>query len=106
LRTATAPIMVGAMAHASWNGTTIAESDDVVEVEGNLYFPLSSVVDGALEPTPTTSVCHWKGTASYFTVVAAGQRNPDAAWTYEAPKQAASHVAGRVAFWKGVQVQP
>jgi uncharacterized protein (DUF427 family) len=36
--------------------------------------------------------------------VVAGAENPNAAWTYPEPKQAASAIAGRVAFWKGVQV--
>ncbi len=45
---------------ATWNGTVIAESDDIVEVEGNAYFPVSSVRDGVLSESPTTSVCPWK----------------------------------------------
>ena len=28
---------------ATWNGKVIAESNDIVEVEGNAYFPLSSI---------------------------------------------------------------
>ncbi|MDP1604303.1 MAG: DUF427 domain-containing protein, partial [Legionella sp.] len=31
------------MPKAVWNGTVIAESDDTVMVEGNHYFPSSSV---------------------------------------------------------------
>jgi uncharacterized protein (DUF427 family) len=30
--------------------------------------------------------------------------NPDAAWYYPSPKDAAKQITGRVAFWKGVQV--
>jgi uncharacterized protein (DUF427 family) len=33
-----------------------------------------------------------------------GQQNPNAAWYYPAPKDAARQITGRVAFWKGVQV--
>ncbi|MGI8614908.1 MAG: DUF427 domain-containing protein [Nocardioidaceae bacterium] len=93
------------MARATWHSATIAESDDVVEVEGNLYFPRDSVDDTMVEPTETTSVCPWKGTATYLTVVVDGERNPDAAWTYQAPKQAAEQITGRVAFWRGVTVE-
>jgi uncharacterized protein (DUF427 family) len=32
--------------------------------------------------------------------------NKDAVWEYLDPKPAAQQVAGRVAFWRGVQVQP
>lgn len=89
---------------AAWNETVIAESDDTVVVEGNHYFPAESLVDEHFEPSATHSLCPWKGTASYLTVVVDGSRNPDAAWTYPDPKPAASEIAGRVAFWKGVQV--
>lgn len=92
------------MTTASWNGTVIAESDDTVVVEGNHYFPIGDVVDGILEPSDRTSTCPWKGVASYFDVVVGDARNADAAWTYAAPKDAAAQIAGRVAFWKGVQV--
>jgi uncharacterized protein (DUF427 family) len=28
---------------AVWNGTVLAESDDIVTVEGNAYFPLEAL---------------------------------------------------------------
>ena len=31
------------MTTATWNGTVIAESDDIVTVEGNAYFPRQAV---------------------------------------------------------------
>jgi uncharacterized protein (DUF427 family) len=91
------------MATASWNGTTIASSDDTVVVEGNHYFPRASVT-ATLLPSDTQSVCPWKGTASYFSVEVDGEVNRDAAWVYPEPKQAAAEIRDRVAFWKGVQV--
>lgn len=93
------------MARALWNGAVIAESDDVVVVEGNLYFPLDAVRPGVLVASQTTSVCPWKGTASYFTVSLDGAENRDAAWCYQSPKPAAAEIAGRVAFWKGVRTE-
>lgn len=92
------------MATASWNGKVIASSDDTVVVEGNHYFPIGAVADGVLEPSDHTSVCSWKGTASYYDVVVDGQRNGNAAWYYPTPKDAAAEIAGRVAFWRGVVV--
>ena len=91
---------------AIWNGTVIAESDDTVVVERNHYFPRTAVEDRYLEPSQTTTVCGWKGTANYFTLNVAGARNVDAAWYYANPKDAAKEIAGRVAFWKGVKVTP
>ena len=89
---------------ATWNGEVIAESDDIVTVENNAYFPLDAVRKGTLLPSTHTSVCPWKGTANYYTVVAGGQENRDAAWYYDTPKPAAAEIKGRVAFWKGVRV--
>lgn len=89
---------------AVWNGVTLAESDDIVTVEGNAYFPRASLVEGHFESSTHTTVCGWKGTANYLHVVAGSERNENAAWFYEAPKEAASEIKGRVAFWKGVSV--
>lgn len=94
------------MATATWNGTVIAQSDDTVVVEGNHYFPIEAVTPGVLLDSAHTSVCPWKGTASYYSVDVDGRRNENAAWYYPAPKDAAAQIAGRVAFWKGVTVTP
>jgi uncharacterized protein (DUF427 family) len=93
------------MVTATWNGQVIAESDDTVVVEGNHYFPLSAVRAEVLTPSDTTTVCPWKGTASYYTLVVDGERNADAAWYYPAPKDAAAEIKDHVAFWRGVQVE-
>jgi uncharacterized protein (DUF427 family) len=92
------------MATATWNGTVIAESDDTVIVEGNHYFPRETINDEFFAPSTASTVCHWKGTASYFDVVVDGETNPGAAWFYADPKDAAAEIKDRVAFWKGVQV--
>jgi uncharacterized protein (DUF427 family) len=95
----------GHTATASWNGTVIAESDDIVTVEGNAYFPRGAVRDDVLRPSDTHTFCPWKGTASYSTLEVDGQTNPDAAWFYPELKQAAEEITGRVAFWRGVDVR-
>jgi uncharacterized protein (DUF427 family) len=92
------------MTTASWNGATIAESDDIVTVEGNAYFPLESVREELLRPSDTHSFCPWKGTASYYDLEVDGTTNRDAVWFYPEPKDAAKEITGRVAFWKGVTV--
>jgi uncharacterized protein (DUF427 family) len=84
---------------ASWNGQVIAESDDTVVVDGNHYFPAESLAPGVIQPSETTSLCGWKGTASYYTLDVHGERNVDAAWYYPTPKPEAQNLAGRVAFW-------
>ncbi|MEZ5235154.1 MAG: DUF427 domain-containing protein [Acidimicrobiales bacterium] len=92
-------------ARAEWNGKVIAESADTVVVEGNHYFPLDSVDAEVLRPSATTTVCPWKGTANYYSVVVDGQENADVRF-YATPKPAAAEITGRVAFWRGVQVTP
>ena len=89
---------------AVWNGRTIAESDDIVTVEGNAYFPAASVDRTTLLPSQHTSVCGWKGTAHYYSLEVDGKRNENAVWFYPEPKEAAAEVRDRVAFWKGVSV--
>ncbi len=91
---------------ARWNGQTIGESDHTEVVEGNHYFPKASIDSSKFKESSTTSVCPWKGTASYFSVVVDGKENKDAAWFYPAPKDAAKQIKDHVAFWKGVEVTP
>ncbi len=89
---------------AVWNGAVVAQSDDIVMVENNAYFPADAVHQSYFRPSTHTSVCPWKGTASYYTLEVDGQTNQDAVWFYPEPKQAAENIRGRVAFWKGVKV--
>ena len=92
------------MTTATWNGTVIAESDDIVTVEGNAYFPRAAVREDVLRPSDTHSFCPWKGTASYLSLEVDGKTNRDAAWYYPEPKDAAASIRDRVAFWRGVTV--
>jgi uncharacterized protein (DUF427 family) len=89
---------------ATWNGAVIADSDDIVTVEGNAYFPVEAVNKSYLRDSGHHTTCPWKGVASYYTLEVGGQQNVNAAWYYPTPKDAAKQIAGRVAFWKGVQV--
>jgi uncharacterized protein (DUF427 family) len=97
-------VKTGRMATARWNGEVIAESDETVVVEGNQYFPPSSVRTEFLTPSDMRSTCPWKGEASYYTLNVNGAENPDAAWYYPAPKDAAAEIKDHVAFWHGVEV--
>jgi uncharacterized protein (DUF427 family) len=93
------------MAKAIWGGKTIAESDAMVVVEGNQYFPPDAVPKNFLKPSNYTTVCPWKGTAHYYHVEVDGMRNENAAWYYPDPKPAAIQIKGRIAFWRGVRVE-
>ncbi len=90
---------------ASWNGKIIAASDDTIVVEGNHYFPPDSINREFFEGSDHHSHCPWKGTASYYDIVVDGERNENAAWYYPETKDAANHIKGRIAFWRGVNVE-
>ena len=92
------------MVTARWNGAVVAQSDDTVVVEGNHYFPREAVDATLLRDSDSHTVCPWKGTASYYTLVVDGAENPNAAWYYPEPKPAAAEIEDRIAFWKGVEV--
>ena len=93
------------------NGTVIAEApeEQLVKIEGNWYFPPSSVKSEFLEKSPTPYTCPWKGECQYFTVVVDGEKLQDRAWSYPNPYPASFDRVGTdysnyVAFWKEVQV--
>lgn len=90
---------------AVWNGATLANSEQTVEVEGNQYFPAESIDERYFTDSDTHTTCPWKGEASYKTVTVEGQSNPDAAWYYPDPKDAAAQIKDHYAFWKGVTVE-
>ena len=74
---------------AIFNGEIIAESNDTIIIEGNHYFPPSSLKKEFFKESTTHSTCPWKGYASYFTVE---------------PSDRAKEIKGYVAFWNGVKV--
>lgn len=88
------------MPKAIWNGTVLAESDSCEVVEGNQYFPPDSINKDYFRPIDKTTVCPWKGTASYYDIVVDGEVNSGAAWYYPEPKSAASNIKGYVAFYR------
>lgn len=94
------------MVKAVWNGITIAESDDIVVVEGNVYFPMGSVKPECIAEDAETraTYCHWKGIATYFNVKAGGETNAAAAWRYAEPYPQSAVIRDRIAFWNGIEV--
>lgn len=94
----------GSSHQAVVDDTIIADAKETVRVEGNHYFPPNTVNWDLLEKSDRTSVCHWKGVATYYDVVVGDRRLPAAAWTYETPSPAASEIKDHIAFWRGVKV--
>ena len=87
------------------NGHVIAESDDIVECDGYLYFPSSTVRLPWLEKAPKTEsdrACPHG--VQFYDVVIDGERHARAAWSYEAPRPKMQQVAERFGFWEDVKV--
>jgi uncharacterized protein (DUF427 family) len=88
-----------------------APEDDVVHIEGNVYFPPSSVRSELLEASPTPYLCPWKGQCQYWSVRDGdGPLLQDRAWSYPQPyptaiKRVGTDFSGYVAFWKEVEVR-
>ena len=68
-------------------GEVLAEAndDDVVWIEGNAYFPPSSLRTGVLELSTRAYTCPWKGAARYFHIRTNAELTEDAAWSYPHP---------------------
>lgn len=93
------------MPKAVWNGIVLAESDHTEMVEGNHYFPPESINREYFVETEKHTTCPWKGVASYYTLKADGQENPNAAWFYPEPKSAAENIRNHVAFYSSVKIE-
>jgi uncharacterized protein (DUF427 family) len=91
---------------AIWKDAVIAQSDNTVVLEGNHYFPDSSLNRDHVTFSNHHTMCSWKGQASYYSLLVNGEMNTDAAWYYPDPKPEADNIRGHVAFWKGVRIEP
>jgi len=89
---------------AIWNNQILAESDETIIIDGNHYFPPSSLQKDFINISETNTMCEWKGTAYYYTIAVNGQINIDAAWYYPDPKKEAKQITNYVAFWKDVEI--
>ena len=93
------------MATATFNGTLIAQSDDIEIVEGNAYFPISALGRQFVLESDHSTHCPWKGDASYWDLEVDGERVANAAWYYPSPKAGAEAIADRVAFYPVVTIE-
>ena len=94
------------MPKATWNGATLAESNECLVVEGNYYFPPTAIAKEYFKESNTHTTCAWKGVASYYTIEVNGEQNKDAAWYYPQAKEKAKQIENYIAFWRGVKVEP
>jgi uncharacterized protein (DUF427 family) len=63
------------------------------------YIPKLDVRMDLLDPTPSVTMCPYKGTARYWSVRAGGEVRRDLVWSYDAPFRESAPIAGLVAFY-------
>jgi len=90
---------------AIWNNSILAESNSTIVVEGNHYFPPDSIFKKFFKESDHSTICPWKGKASYYHIEVNGKVNENAAWFYPDPKDAARKIKNYIAFWHGVKVE-
>ena len=92
---------------AMFSGTMLADSDDIMMVDGSPYFPRAAISEEFFRASDHTTVCGWKGTARYWDVVVGDQVTRNAVWDYDNAKPDAGSIRERFAFYrvKGVEVQ-
>lgn len=82
------------------DGTILADAKEFEYVEGNVYFPPSSIVNKSEVFTESSrhTNCPWKGESSYYDIHAGGKTLHNAAWYYPHPLEKAQHIKDHVAF--------
>ncbi|MEM8592567.1 MAG: DUF427 domain-containing protein [Pseudomonadota bacterium] len=92
---------------ATWSvrvgGAVIGESSNALALaEGSypevIYFPREDIATAFLDASSKSTHCPHKGDASYFDIVTKSATLKDAVWSYEAPFDGVSDIAGYLAF--------
>ena len=91
-----------ARARVEFDGEKIADSMSALRVletshPPTIYFPRRDVRMDLLRPAAGSSVCEWKGLASYFDVLSPKRMSSNAAWTYNDPRADYRALAGHIA---------
>lgn len=94
------------MPRAIWKEALLAESDDIVTIDGDIYYPLESVNGDFLRKSSSSSICPRKGQAFFYDVIVGDTVNRDAAWYYLDPNSDYQQLKNRIAFWKGIEQLP
>jgi len=96
---------------AMLRGQVIAESDDIVHAYDTAhatsyaYFPPEHVrLEWLEKAVKTASDLACPHGVQFYDVIVDGTRHERAAWIYQAPHGDLAHIAGRVGFWKDVEV--
>jgi uncharacterized protein (DUF427 family) len=86
------------------DGITVADTTCALRVletshPPTYYLPPEDVRMDLLRPAPGSSVCEWKGEASYWSFETGERRIPELAWSYEHPTAPFAAIRGHLAFY-------
>ena len=90
-------------------GAVIGESTNALELtEGDyppvIYFPRGDIAMAFLDQTDQTSSCPFKGSATYFTIVAKSGPIKNVGWSYETHKAEVAAIKDHIAFYTNEKV--
>lgn len=107
------PPIVEETAHrieVDFGGETIVSTRDAVRVLETshppvYYVPIEDVSGASLRPNPRSTVCEYKGVASYYDISLGDRTEGAAAWGYSSPAAGYEQLAGRIAFYPSLMDQ-
>jgi uncharacterized protein (DUF427 family) len=87
-----------------FEGEVVADTSRALELREAsykpvIYIPRADALLDHFERSDRQTHCPYKGDASYFHLVASGQRSENAVWSYEVPFESMKDIAGHVAFY-------
>jgi uncharacterized protein (DUF427 family) len=89
-----------------FNGQVVAETQRAKRVLETshppvYYIPPEDVRSDCLRQSDRTTLCEWKGRATYWDVTVDGRTAPNAAWSYPEPTPAFEAIRDHLAFYPG-----
>ncbi len=82
----------------------LADSSDIVEIEGRTYFPHNALERKFFVESERIEHCPWKGVAHFYDIQTADRRVDGGACYYPQPKEAAAAITDWVGFLAPVEV--
>ena len=89
---------------AIWDDVVVAESDDVVQIDEEYFFPLSALKPQYLRLSSDQAVLPTGRQASCFSLKRGNRTSRNAVWYFDHPNCAPRDIFGRVVFRNDVRI--
>ncbi|WP_213881552.1 DUF427 domain-containing protein [Pseudomonas sp. dw_358] len=88
----------------TFKGEVVAHSNAALVLQESsyppvYYIPRADIVAAHYRRTERSTHCPYKGDASYFSLIAHGEADENAVWSYETPYPAVAQIEEHVAFY-------